>query len=332
LIRSHQIAGTAAPKKKGSEAEAFATPIQDFAMLSILESNQENNRAAVVSTLSPSRNAAVWLNERVAASADQVFSEVVHLTPDLAAILLARNPDNRKLRQTKVLEFTKDIMNGDWKLNGEPVIVSSNGQLNDGQHRCAAVVECKTAIDVVVTFGVERETRDTLDQGTMRTAADYLDMHGSDDSKHLAAAARALWQYQRFGFVHMTSQKLSPTRSEVKRTALENPGLAKSLSFVDRRGVKNLSSRSILAFCHFAFRRVAGEAAANYFMDAFIEGADLDRRDPILYVRNRFIAEKRGLRTEHRIELLFRAWNAHRRGEQRTLFRVNGGELPMLEA
>jgi hypothetical protein len=323
--------------EKGGKPVGQPPAFQDLTMLNVVESPVGGKISTAPGqqkfhTVSDTRRAQIWLDSKVAKAKSGIFSEVADLTPELAEILLGRNDGNRTFRASRIAEFAKDISNGDWKLNGEPLIISHDGMLNDGQHRCAAVIECKIPTPMLMTFGVARDTRDTLDQGTMRTAADFLSMHGAEDSKYLAGAARALWQYQKFGFISMTSMNHAPTRSEVKRTALDHPGLAKSLAFISRPGTKALSSRSLLAFCHFAFKRIAGDAPANYFMDAFIDGADLKRGDPILYVRNRFIAEKKKIKSEERAELLFRAWNAHRLGEDRIMLRTYGGELPMLEA
>ena len=323
-------------KGKGGGAETTAAHIQDIAMLNVVEKSAEDNRQADLAmpkyhTVSDLRRAQLWLDAQIKKSESGVFSEVATLTPELAMVLLDRNPGNRKVKQGKVVELGKDMIGGNWKLNGEAIIVSDDGLLNDGQHRCAAVVECKIPVQVVITFGVPRDSRDTLDQGSMRSAADYLDMHGVESAKHLAGAARALWQYQKFGFIRMTSMRHAPTRTEIKQVALEHPSLGRSVRFVSRRGVKAIGSVSLLAFCHFCFRKAAGEMAADYFMDALLEGASLKRGDPILYVRNRFIAEKSRMKSEEKVELLFRAWNAHRLDEQRQTLRSYGGELPLLE-
>jgi len=321
-----------APKGKGGAAET-ARPIQDFAMLKVAEKPVEGNVPTPrYHTVSDLRRAAIWLDSQVAKSGGKVSSQVVDLTPDLASLLLERNPGNRTLRPSKIADLAKDMSAGNWKLNGEPLIVSQDGLLNDGQHRCAAVVESKIPVPVVMVFGVERDSRDTLDQSTPRTAGDFLAMHDMANAKHLAAAARALWQYQTYGFLASAHQKYSPTRSEIKATALSNPGLASSLAYVQRPGAKTMRQPSLLAFCHFAFKRMAGETAADFFMDSFIDGANLKRSDPILYVRNRLIAERKLLKLEHRAELLFKAWNAHRLDLTNVTFRITGGELPMLEA
>lgn len=280
-------------------------------------------------TVSDLRKAAIWLDEMVAKPG--VHSLVIDLTPDIAAVLLERNPANRKIKPGKVQDYAKDMKHGSWKFNGEPIIVARDGLLNDGQHRAAAVVESRATIKALLVFGVERDTRDTLDQGASRTSGDYLAIHGHHSTNNLAAVAKALWQWRTYGFISSRGRE-SPTRSEVLQTVADNPGIVKSFEFVDRPNTRSMGSPTFVAFCHFAFKSVAGEIAANYFMDALIDGANLKSGDPILTVRNRLLTDRKALRTHERVELLFRAWNAHRLEQTRVLFRVMGGELPLLEA
>jgi hypothetical protein len=261
-----------------------------------------------------------------------VFSVVSDLTPDIAVVLMERNPGNRVLKPIKVRDLSNDLKSGDWKFNGEAIIVSDTGLLNDGQHRCAAVIESRVSAKTVFIFGIPRDTRDTLDQGTNRSSADYLSMHGSVDTNHLAATAKMVWQWRTFGFTHRTGS-YAPTRSQIVDTVEKNPGIAQALHFVSRKGSSLFSSRSVLAFSLFAIRTVVGSHTdPDFFFDSLIDGANLTAGDPILLVRNRLMTERKILLAPAKAELLFRAWNAHRLGQTRVLFRVNGGELPLLEA
>lgn len=282
-------------------------------------------------TVSDLRKAQLWLDAEVAGAGGKVTSKVADLTPELAAVLLERNPNNRAVKWNKVQDFAHDIKGGAWKFNGEPIIIAKDGLMNDGQHRCQAVLESKTTIPALFVFGVDRESRETLDQGAVRGAPDYLSMRGYSHQNNLAAMARCLWQWRTFGEI-TNARGSSPTRSEVVATVEKNPGLMKSFAFVDRPNARSIRSVSVLGFCHFAFRSVSNQTSADYFMDALIDGAELKSGDPILTVRNRLIADRSSLRTPDKAELLFRAWNAHRLEQTRVIFKVLGGELPLLEA
>lgn len=327
------IAASDASNGKGGVTEVNTAPIQDYAMLKIAERPTEGKAkttpAQKFHTVSDTRRAAMWLDEMGAKPG--VHTVIADLTPDIAAVLLERNPANRKIKPSKVEDYAKDMKHGSWKFNGEPVIIASDGLMNDGQHRAAAVLESRVPIKCVFVFGVVRETRDTLDQGVSRSAGDYLSMKGLGNTNNLAAVARSLWQWRTYGFL-TTNGNYSPTRSEILEVVENNPGIIKSFHFVDRKNTRQMGSPSTLAFCHFAFKSVSNDIGANYFMDALIDGAELKSGDPILSVRNRLILDRKSLRVPERAELLFRAWNAHRIGQTRVLFRVSGGELPLLEA
>jgi len=75
---------------------------------------------------------------------------------------------------------------------GEPG--SKCGQLNDGQNRCAAVVRSGLTVPTIFVFGLERETRLTVDQGVGKRPGDYLAMSGVANSNHVAAIAAMIWQ------------------------------------------------------------------------------------------------------------------------------------------
>lgn len=339
LREAKEFAATDAPKGKGSEAVASAAPIQDFAMLNVVEAPAPGKAAKVrpginktFFTKSDTAKAAEWLNAKLADAAGSVCAQVVDLTPALATVLLERNVGNRKLKEARVAAFAKDMVTGDWKVNGETIVVSADGLLNDGQHRCAAVVESGKTIQTMLVVGVDRGTRDTLDHGTGRTPGDDLALHGLTNGVQVASASRFLWMWRTYGFVRAGGSQ-APTRSELIHVALDNPGLAKSLNFVQSRKAKQIpvGSVAVLGFAHFAFKTVSNNEAANFFFDCLLEGANLNRGDPILYTRNRLIAERSLLNSAQKIELLFRGWNAHRKGETRVLVRLTGGELPLLE-
>lgn len=333
MSANRSIAATEASNKKGGQAVARAARIQDLTMLSIAERTFPANAQKQYHTKSGTAQAYDWLKGKLAGLASP-RAEVVELTPDLAAVLLERNPDNRKIKARRVDDFARDMLAGNWKLNGEPIIVSSNGELNDGQHRCAAVVASKVPVLTFMVFGVTRDSQDTLDHGTARSPGDDLALHGHTDTVTLAAAARMLWQWRQYGTCMYSGQN-APTRVELMQTVDASPGLSRSVALVSAKGpkAKALGSVAMLAFCHFAFRTVAHETDVAHFFDALVEGENLKRGDPILNARNRLITDRSVLSREQKIELIFRAWNAHRKGETtRQIFRLYGGELPMLEA
>lgn len=304
----------------------------------ILESRAADNSAqertvANFSMDSAEVKAGKWLASLVkeAKEKGKPVSRIVELTPALAQVLLNRNEDNRKLSGSVVETYAHDISIGKWAMNGEPIIVSDTGQLNDGQHRCQAVIDAGTSIQVVLIAGVARATRTTLNRGRVRTVSDYLAMDGHVYTAVLGSAAGYLWQYKNRGTLSAGTHTRA-TKSEVLTSVEENPGLKRSAAFVQQKGADAAGGKSVLAFCHFVFTAEGKREDADNFIHAIMDGAGLKNGDPILYARNRLINERGALRANAKAELIFRAWNAWRKGERVSYFRLAGVVLPVLEA
>lgn len=296
-------------------------------MLNVAE---KATKATLVSMTSSEKQAADWLEGQIAKSKAKINTVVEVLTPALAQALLRRNDDNRRINDVLVENYARDMLSGKWHMNGEPIIIASNGLMNDGQHRCRAVIEAELAVPVVFVFGVDRESRTTVDQGRVRTVSDYLSMNGHSNTTNLAAAAGYIWQHTNRGALSSSGAQ-KPTKSEVLDLVQTHPNISRSVEFANRKGADAVGGKSVLAFCHWTFARQAGEEAANKFILALTEGAGLFDRDPVLYVRNRLIQERGRLRPNDKAELIFRAWNAHRRRELIRSFPILGGVLPVVE-
>lgn len=307
---------------------------QGMNMTTLVKTPPKGKDKGAFYTQSDLNRAFTWVKGVLQKSQTSVTAMEVLLTPVMAEALLLMNKDNRRIKSRKVDDFARDMVTGNWKMNGESIIVSKDGHLNDGQHRASAVMQANKSIKTLMVFGVERDTRDTIDHGIGRSPGDDLALNGFHNTIVLAAASRMLWQWRTYGYIQHSGVK-APTRVELIEIAKNNPGLVKSALEVGSKSgkAKSLTSIAILTFCNFAFKTVAHETEVSFFFDSLIEGNDLKRGDPILNARNRLIAERNILNSSEKVELLFRAWNAHRQGETtRTAFRMSGGELPLLEA
>lgn len=281
-------------------------------------------------TESAMRKLGIWLDSLVEKAKEKPVVQMVKLTPELAELLLARNPHNRKINLRTVENFAHEMAGGRWAFNGEPLIVSDTGELNDGQHRCHAVIESGVSIDILLVVGVPRETCTTLDQGRARTVGDYLAMEGMTNANVLGAVAAHVWAYRNRGFLATGSQTRG-TKGEVKKTVHDNPGISHSVHFCQTAGVAAVGGLTLVSFCHFVLAGVDKEDA-DYFIASMISGAGLKYGAPILYARNRLINEGRKMRANEKAELVFRCWNAWKRGSRNTTrVPLSGGELPVLE-
>jgi hypothetical protein len=85
-------------------------------------------------------------------------SLVITLTPDLAKLYLSTQGRNRPLTSTRVDRLAQDILDGNWQLNGQPLVFTKDWRMIDGQHRCKAVIRAGKSIQILAVVGVEEGT------------------------------------------------------------------------------------------------------------------------------------------------------------------------------
>jgi hypothetical protein len=272
-----------------------------------------------------------WLGERIAASQKRPVAEVVALTPMLAALLLERNPINRKIAQSNNGALTSDILGGRFLFNGEAIVISKSGLLLDGQHRCNAVLETGQTITVVLVFGPEDEARFTIDIGRPKTVADFLHIKGRKHSSHVGTIARHIFMWKKLGRLAYGGLGAMVTKAEILNAADTYKGIERSVSAAFITGYRQVGTVSILGFCHWAIAKRAGYEAADWFITKLIEGDGLSKADPIYVARKKLIGMGRGDTANARANVIFKAWNAYRRGETPKLFYAKDDALPKLE-
>jgi hypothetical protein len=272
-----------------------------------------------------------WFEERVERARKEVFAEEVNVTPALAQLLLNRNENNRRISKTRLTAIKADIENGEWVLNGETLIVSVDGYLNDGQHRVLACIETGIPIRTLVVFGIKRTARTTTDQGTARTAANYLDMDGKHDTVVLAAVAKLLWQFHSTGRItHAGDLGRAPTKVEIKKTVEKHEKeIQRSIEHANKKTAKLLGPKSLVAFCHFIFNQI-NEVDASTFIERAIDGANLRKTDPILTLRERLLSDPK-MPLSDRFEAIVRAWNAYRNRLPMAKIKITGKHPPAVE-
>src|ERR1700720_140131 len=147
----------------------------------------------------------IWLEEKIIkGKKENGYSEIVTLTPVLAQLLLERNPINRPLSRRNKEELTQDFTSGRYVFNGESIIVSDTGVLNDGQHRCLTVLETGIAVRTAIVFGPKEDTRFTVDTGRSKSVTNFLHMKGRLYTSALGPAVNYIIQYR-------TKKKIAPT-------------------------------------------------------------------------------------------------------------------------
>lgn len=335
-FRSYRRSGPPPQEKGGSPEDARLKG--KINMPVILESRAADNSVqertvANFSVESAEVKAGKWLASLVKEAKDKgkPVSRIVDLTPALAQALLNRNPNNRQMMRSVVEQYAHDIAIGAWEMNGEPVIVSDTGELNDGQHRCQAVLDSGSTIPIVIIVGVPRETRMTLNRGRARTVGDYLAMDGHSAGNVLGAVAMLVWMYNYKGYV-WTGTSTRATKSEILEVFNSHKAAIKrSVDLTNDKAAIAVGGKTVLAFCHYAVSQVGKREDADHFILSLMHGAGLKVGNPMLYARNRIINERGVMKTPEKVELIFRAWNAWRTGAHTTRLWLQGSVFPALE-
>ena len=244
------------------------------------------------------------------------FTQSIWLSPALAEHLLNNNPSNRPLSVPEIARMSIDIASGNWTHNGETIVVSIEGLLNDGQHRCAAVIKANRAILTEMTFGVPRVARLTVDQGRGRKSGDIVSMGDIPNGNRVAAVGKLLWQYEKNGSVSH-ARHMAPTRTELLAYIDGKvESILESLHAVPDRGALLFGGMSVLGFCHYLLKE-RGAEEATFFVRKLVNGDNLALTDLIYKCRDRLLKHSKGknpaakLDLQGRVEVVLRGWNAH---------------------
>lgn len=290
-----------------------ADPENHFPGTHFVEDIREEIKADEHDLESP-EGAEAWFNNRVKMGSKNIHTEQALMTPALADVLIAHNDGNRPIRVAKLSQYVDDITNNRWEFNGETIIISKEGLMNNGQHRAMAVQETGIPIPVLFVFGIMRETRKTVDTGSMRGPHDQLSADGYPQPTTMAALARFVLSYERNenkGFANL-SRISGP---DVYERAVNDPAVAPAASYPYRHASqsKRLAPPSVFGFCYYAFSKVDAKQADD-FLEQVITGVGL-AADSAAYVTREKLMELSGLHREQKIEVLFRGFNAFRKGK-----------------
>lgn len=233
------------------------------------------------------------------------------ITPAKAKALLTRNPTNRRITEGTLADYTRDMRNGRWELNGETLKIAEDGTLIDGQHRLLACVAADLPFKTYIAYSVEKSTFDTIDIGRKRTNGDMLSMDGVANATATAAAIRWVNAYK--------TNKGSPNNitlssRDIREKYAEDPQAFDYATTRGRTAVSGLAPPAIGAAMFYLMGKKS-ISQTEHFFEALHTGAGLSGGSPILALRNRLLNSKSGRARLLPLEvaiIMTRAWNAFR--------------------
>jgi len=272
---------------------------------------------------------------------DKFTHEVVDLTPELAAKWLGRNLDNRNLRRHKVLQYARDMREGNWQTSGQSIQFDWDGRLIDGQHRCEAVIESGVTVRTFVVRGLDPRAREVIDTGAKRTASDALKFAGHTQDATLLAAVARIADARENGYLRTAMATSVPqlSNSDVIAWVDLNPEVTSAVLLSRRTGKAIGIQPSVWAYCLYELQKIDSGAATEFaesVADMRLEGKG-DPRKVLLDIFHRAATgQRRKPEVAEGIYIVFRAWNAWATGQKLTQIipgksETGGNEIPKLE-
>ena len=260
------------------------------------------------------------------------------ITPEFARELLLNNKVNRPVNNSNVAFLVSEILKGNFKYNGEPIIISKCGMLIDGQHRLYACVEANTPIKANIVDDVELDSMATIDTGRNRTAADVFSIKSIPDSTFAAAFCNIT--LKKFDTVtNSNSTESSKKAGRVKFSNLDQLNfynfnrndIHALLTFTSRlyeKGVKVITKPRIAGFIYlFAFEDFY--AAVDFFREVIL-GITIRESNVALILRNKLINDKISISKisdKSKRDLIIKAFRIYKKNESRKVLSVKKDEV-----
>lgn len=238
---------------------------------------------------------------RIEATDSELKVEVREVTPEMARDWLDRfNTKNRRIQKSHIAGIARDIENGNWMVNAQPICFTadpfredadaSNVRLLNGQHRLLACVEADTPIEVPIAIGIDEAAFSTYDTHAKKTVSKA---GASVDERVLAGAARFQWRLDQGLDL---DARVSPTATELKQTLERHPGLADFYS--EARRHDDLASAGIMVFVLYQMHQQDPDLAERFLKD-ISTGENLARDNPVLLGAKKIseLRPKKGERT-----------------------------------
>lgn len=245
------------------------------------------------------------------------------VTPKMAQAWLEGNVDNRRLRESRVLHFSKILQLGEWDLTGDAIVFDDQGVLINGQHRLTAIVVTGIPARLLILRGVPSSAQEVMDQGLSRNLGDQLHRRGIAYPIYIAGGLHWLYRMhyiEETGNVHFASPAMRPTLRELLQLFDKNMELVEEAGSFNRLiKVTRVRPGPTLAIKH-RLARIDTDDAETFF-DKWTDGEGLKRSDPIHRLREFTLEDARYATTRGRapdyryVAYALKAWNWWREGK-----------------
>ena len=252
----------------------------------------------------------------------ELMQRIEIITPCRARELLEANTRNRPVIKANLRRLCSEILNGNFKLNGETIKISKKGIILDGQHRLMAVVETGVEIQTIVVLGVDDDCFATIDQGTPRTLAAVLGIEKVENATICAALVPLTIKYLNNQYPQQGGTAMSKVDCLNYFNANKNE-ITEAASFSGSSNLRRLITPAYLGLLYFIFNRIDANQCTLFF-DNVNKGIGLDSDSPEYILRERLITIATSSSKEDPVTkcayFIF-SWNAFRKGKKMKLVR-----------
>ncbi len=271
----------------------------------------------------------------------KIETQIVTIHPEVAQNLLDNSDMSiqRKINHKQVKFLTREILKGNWSLNGDAIRQDIKGNIIDGQHRLKACIMANKSIETLFVKGLPTESIVTIDMGQKsRSNSDVLEMTRGEKYKYssnISAAAKFINKFEHNSF--STNGNKADLNYKSGRDYLDWINSHEDIfeSVADSMRIRSNGDKLISAnvFCglKYIFDNLNKEKS-NLFFQQISDGYGLKPTDTIFTFRKKIINHKSQSNriTQKAIVLLIcRCWNAFIKGERLTYLRVPS-EMPKL--
>lgn len=236
---------------------------------------------------------------------------IEEITPAIASEWLKTNTKNRKVSERLVAIYAEAMSEGEWRLNGEPLVFDRQGRLQSGQHRLLAVIQADVPIKSTVVRNADPEALFSLDSGRRRRMSDVLTLRGEVDVMNLASMLVWTWRWQN---ELMDRPGDTPTHTSLLRILDQEPDLRDDIK-VGRDLIKRVRcSPGLVGALYHQFKLIDQDDADSFFA-SLQSGENLHSGEPIFALRRWMLNSAqltRRPRQHHYAAIIVKAWNAYR--------------------
>jgi hypothetical protein len=109
--------------------------------------------------------------------------KLIEITPSIANVFLANSIGNRLIKQSRVIAYKQQILNGNFSITFDAIGFDKELKLCNGHHRLRAVIDANKSISAMVGINGDHESFKHTDIGATRTASDQLRMFSSANTE-----------------------------------------------------------------------------------------------------------------------------------------------------